>query len=194
MSFEILPPAAIEELLPSLRRISDSWLASKATGEKRFSIGYFSPRYLRNFPLAIVRAGGVPAAFANLWTTDTRAELAVDLMRFAPEAPPGTMDYLFLELISWGREHGYGWLNLGMAPLSGLDRHPLAPAWHRVGNFIFRHGEHFYNFEGLRRYKAKFDPHWEPKYLIARGGIALPRVLMDVSVLIAGGVRELFAA
>ncbi|MDE2053011.1 MAG: DUF2156 domain-containing protein, partial [Gammaproteobacteria bacterium] len=92
------------------------------------------------------------------------------------------------------RDHGYLWFNLGMAPLSGLDRHPLAPAWHRVGNFVFRHGEHFYNFEGLRRYKAKFDPHWEPKYLIARGGIALPRVLMDISVLIAGGVKELFAA
>lgn len=104
------------------------------------------------------------------------------------------MDFLFVELMLWGRDQGYRWLNLGMAPLSGLDRHPLAPAWHRVGNFVFRHGEHFYNFEGLRRYKAKFDPHWEPKYLIARGGIALPRVLMDVSVLIAGGVRELFVA
>ena len=65
---------------------------------------------------------------------------------------------------------GYRWFNLGMAPLSGLEAHPLAPAWHRVGNFIFRHGEHFYNFEGLRRYKAKFDPAWEPRYLVARGG------------------------
>ncbi|HEV2271011.1 MAG TPA: bifunctional lysylphosphatidylglycerol flippase/synthetase MprF [Steroidobacteraceae bacterium] len=194
LSFEIIPPAGIGELLPDLQRVSDAWLASKATGEKRFSVGYFSAQYLRNFPLAVVRADGAPVAFANLWTTDTRAELAVDLMRFGPAAPPGTMDFLFVELMGWGRDQGYGWLNLGMAPLSGLDRHPLAPAWHRVGNFIFRHGEHFYNFEGLRRYKAKFDPHWEPKYLIARGGIALPRVLMDVSVLIAGGVKELFAA
>ncbi len=72
-------------------------------------------------------------------------------------------------------------------------RIPLAPAWHRVGNFVFRHGEHFYNFEGLRRYKTKFDPVWEPKYLVARGGIALPRVLVDVSLLIAGGMKELFA-
>jgi phosphatidylglycerol lysyltransferase len=193
-TFEIVPAAGSDELMPQLQRISDAWLASKATGEKRFSVGYFSPQYLRQFPLVVVRAGGAPVAFANLWTTDTRAELAVDLMRFGSEAPPGAMDFLFVELMSWGREQGYGWLNLGMAPLSGLDRHPLAPAWHRVGNFVFRHGEHFYNFEGLRRYKAKFDPHWEPKYLIARGGIALPRVLMDVSVLIAGGVKELFAA
>jgi phosphatidylglycerol lysyltransferase len=192
LTFEILPADHIDDaLICDLQRISDTWLASKATGEKRFSVGYFSPQYLRRFPLAVVRAAGAPVGFANLWATDTRAELAVDLMRFGTGAPAGTMDYLFVELMSWGRGQGYRWLNLGMAPLSGLDRHPLAPAWHRVGNFVFRHGEHFYNFDGLRRYKAKFDPHWEPKYLIARGGIALPRVLMDVSVLIAGGVREL---
>ncbi|MBV8343218.1 MAG: DUF2156 domain-containing protein, partial [Gammaproteobacteria bacterium] len=116
----------------------------------------------------------------------------VDLMRFGADAPRGAMDYLFIELMLWAQRAGYRWFNLGMAPLSGLEAHPLAPAWHRVGNFIFRHGEHFYNFEGLRRYKSKFAPEWEPRYLAARGGIALPRVLVDVSVLIARGMKELF--
>ncbi len=192
-SFEVVPPQAVDALLPQLREISDAWLTAKLTGEKRFSVGAFSGEYLRQFPVALVRAAGVPAAFANLWTTETRAELSVDLMRFGPDAPRGAMDYLFTELMLWGRQQGYRWFNLGMAPLSGLESHPLAPAWHRVGNFIFRQGEHFYNFEGLRRYKAKFDPSWEPRYLVARGGLALPRVLVDVSVLIAGGVKELFA-
>jgi phosphatidylglycerol lysyltransferase len=192
-SFEVVPAEQVEALLPRLQGISDAWLTSKSTGEKRFSVGSFSAQYLRQFPLAIVRAEGVPAAFANLWTTSSKAELSVDLMRFGPDAPRGSMDYMFIELMLWGRSQGYGWFNLGMAPLSGLEAHPLAPAWHRVGNFIFRHGEHFYNFDGLRRYKMKFDPVWEARYLAARGGIALPRVLMDVSVLIAGGVKELFA-
>ncbi len=192
-SFEVVPPEGVEALLPELQRVSDAWLAAKSTGEKRFSVGAYSPRYLRQFPLAVVRAEGALAGFANLWTTGTKAELSVDLMRFGPDAPRGTMDYLFIELMLWGRRAGYRNFNLGMAPLSGLEAHPLAPAWHRVGNFIFRHGEHFYNFEGLRRYKAKFDPTWEPRYLVARGGIALPRVLIDVSTLIAGGVKELFA-
>ncbi|MBV8784318.1 MAG: bifunctional lysylphosphatidylglycerol flippase/synthetase MprF, partial [Gammaproteobacteria bacterium] len=191
--FEVVPPGAVHALLPELQRISDAWLANKSTGEKRFSVGAFSPAYLEQFPIAVVRSEGEPAAFANLWTTDTKEELSVDLMRFAPEAPRGAMDYLFIELMLWGRAAGYRWFNLGMAPLAGLETHPLAPAWHRVGNFIFRHGEHFYNFEGLRRYKAKFDPAWEARYLAARGGIALPRVLVDVSVLIAGGMKELFA-
>ncbi|MGH8294563.1 MAG: bifunctional lysylphosphatidylglycerol flippase/synthetase MprF, partial [Steroidobacteraceae bacterium] len=194
LAFEVVTPARIDELMPDLQRISDAWLASKATGEKRFAMGYFSPQYLRNFPLAVVRAGGAPAGFANLWTTDTRAELAIDLMRFGPGLPAGTMDFLLTELMSWGRDEGYRWLNLGMVPLSGLDRHPLAPAWHSVGNFVFRHGEHFLGFKRLRQYKARFNPRWEPKYLIARGGIALPRVLMDVSVLIGGGGKEPLAA
>ncbi|MBV9619562.1 MAG: bifunctional lysylphosphatidylglycerol flippase/synthetase MprF [Gammaproteobacteria bacterium] len=193
-SFEVVAPGEpVRALLPALQRISDAWLATKSTGEKRFSVGSFSPRYLEQFPVAVVRAEGELAAFANLWTTDTHEELSVDLMRFAAEAPRGAMDYLFIELMLWGRSAGYRWFNLGMAPLSGLETHPLAPAWHRVGNFIFRHGEHFYNFEGLRRYKAKFEPVWEARYLAARGGIALPRVLVDVSVLIAGGMKELFA-
>jgi phosphatidylglycerol lysyltransferase len=192
-TFEVVPPAALDPLMPVLGRISDAWLASKSTGEKRFSVGAFRPEYVRQFPVALVRSQGEPAAFANLWTTGTKCELSVDLMRFDPDAPRGAMDYLFTELMLWGRAQDYRWFNLGMAPLSGLESHPLAPAWHRVGNFIFRHGEHFYNFEGLRRYKAKFDPAWEPRYLVARGGIALPRVLVDVSVLIAGGMKELFA-
>jgi phosphatidylglycerol lysyltransferase len=192
-SFEVIPPEQVPEMMPKLKRVSDLWLAGKSVAEKGFSVGAFSERYLRNFPIALVRSEGTPSAFANIWPTGTREELSVDLMRFAPDAPRGAMDYLFVELMKWGRGQGYHWFNLGMAPLAGLERHPLAPAWHRVGNFVFRHGEHFYNFEGLRRYKAKFDPTWEPKYLVAPGGAALPRILIDVSVLIAGGVKELFA-
>ncbi|MEJ1961917.1 MAG: bifunctional lysylphosphatidylglycerol flippase/synthetase MprF [Gammaproteobacteria bacterium] len=192
-SFEIVPPEQVPALLPALKKISDTWLADKSTAEKRFSVGAFTERYVCNFPIALVRTEGTPSAFANLWPSGTRDELSIDLMRFGPDAPPGAMDYLFTELMLWARAEGFRWFNLGMAPLAGLERHPLAPAWHRVGNFVFRHGEHFYNFDGLRRYKAKFDPVWEPRYLVAPGGVALPRILIDVSVLIAGGMKELFA-
>jgi len=61
-------------------------------------------------------------------------------------------------------------------------------AWHRFGTFLYRHGEHFYNFRGLRRYKEKFDPVWTPLYLASPGGVALPAILIDVAALIAGGL------
>lgn len=191
-SFEVLQPAQLEAVLPELRRVSDGWLEEKATAEKGFSVGYFEESYVRQFPVAVVRTDGAVSAFATLWVTDDHEEISVDLMRFASDAPRAAMDYLFVELLLWAQQAGYQWLNIGMSPLSGLEKHPLAPAWHRVGNFVFRYGEHFYNFEGLRRYKMKFNPTWEPKYLVAPGGIALPRILLDVSVLIAGGMKELF--
>jgi phosphatidylglycerol lysyltransferase len=191
--FEVLQPQQLPPVLPKLQAISDAWLEDKAVAEKSYSVGAFSRDYVSNFPVAVVRNGQDPVAFASLWIAGTGDEIAVDLMRFGPDAPRGAMDFLFVELMLWGRAQGYRWLNLGMAPLAGLERHPLAPAWHRVGSFVFRYGEHFYNFDGLRRYKAKFNPVWESKYLASPGGLALPRVLLDISVLISGGVKELFA-
>ena len=54
---------------------------------------------------------------------------------------------------------------------------------------MFRHGEHFYNFEGLRAYKQKFHPAWHPKYLAVPRGLPLPSILLDVSALISGGLK-----
>jgi phosphatidylglycerol lysyltransferase len=190
-SFEIIPPENVAPLLPRLRRVSDAWLADKAAREKGFSVGSFDENYLVRLPLAVVRAESEIVAFANLWPTATREELSVDLMRFSAEAPPSTMDYLFTELMLWGQAQGYRWFNLGMAPLSGLENRALAPLWHRVGSFLYRHGESFYNFEGLRRFKEKFNPRWEPRYLASAGGMRLPRALLDISTLISGGFKEL---
>ena len=65
--------------------------------------------------------------------------------------------------------------------------------WNRVGNAIFVRGEHFYNFEGLRNYKAKFQPVWEPLYLVSPGGLALGQVLLDLAALNSGGVKGIVA-
>ena len=175
-------------LLPRLREISDEWLGDKNTREKRFSLGSFEPDYLSRTPIAVVRHEDRIVAFANLWAPDPREELSVDLMRYATDAPSGVMDFLFIEILLWGRAQGYQWCDLGMAPLAGLERHRLAPLWSRMGALVFAHGEQFYNFQGLRSFKDKFDPVWEPRYLAVPGGLALARVLTDVAGLISGGV------
>ncbi len=190
-SFEIVTPPIATELLQQLAPVSQDWLTTKSAHEKRFSVGYFQPEYLQNFPIALVRRHGEIVAFANLWPTANRHEISVDLMRYGAHAPSGIMDYLFVEAILWAKGQGYQWFNLGMAPLSGLEQHYLAPAWHRIDNFVFDVGGHFYNFEGLRRYKEKFQPVWEPRYLAAPGGLALPWVLLDVATVIAGGRKEI---
>jgi len=187
--FEIIPAEKIHDVIPALRGISDSWLQEKNTREKGFSLGFFNEKYIENCPAAVVRKGDKLLAFANIWAGSEKDELSVDLMRYLPDAPNGVMDYLFIKTILWGQSEGYKWFNIGMAPLSGLQDHTLAPLWNRLGSFIYRHGENFYNFQGLRQYKEKFEPRWEPKYIAAPGGLRLPQILTNLASLISGGLK-----
>lgn len=192
-TFEIVPREGVPALLPELRAISDAWLEEKRTREKHFSIGFYDEHYLRRYAIAIVRHQGRLVAFANLWEGAQREELSIDLMRYVNGGHKGVMDYLFTQLMLWGATQGYRWFDLGVAPLSGLESHPLAPLWHRVGQVIFTHGDFFYNFEGLRQYKQKFEPVWEPRYLVYPGGWLLPRILLDAATLVSGGIKGLVA-
>lgn len=181
---EIVPAAEIGRLLPELKRVSDSWLAARGGGEKGFSLGFWSEDYLRHYDHAIVRHQGQVVAFANIWKSANNHEYSVDLMRHTPDAPPGMMDLLFISLMERAKAEGFRWFNLGMAPLSGLPEHRLANLWSRIGSLVFRHGQRFYNFSGLRSFKSKFKPDWRPRYLAYPGG-TLPKVLVDVTTLIA---------
>ena len=191
--FEVAPASATPGLLPELRTVSDAWLAAKGAREKKFSLGYFNKAYLGDYPMALVRQGGKIVAFANIWGCDGREELSVDLMRFAPGAPTSVMEYLYIMLMLWGREQGCQWFNLGMAPFSGLERHSLAPTWARLGGLLYSHGGQLYNFQGLRRFKDKFDPVWESKYLACPGGTVPPRVLANIATLVSGGMSGVIA-
>jgi phosphatidylglycerol lysyltransferase len=182
-SFEIIPVSDVSRRMDELQRVSDAWLAEKNAAEKGFSLGSFQPDYIARSPVAIIHRMGKILGFSNLWLGAGKEEFSIDLMRYVEEAPSGVMEYLFTELMLWGRKEGYQWFNLGMAPLSGLESHSLAPLWSRFGNLVFRHGEHFYNFQGLRQYKEKFHPHWRPRYLASPGGLALPQILTDTATL-----------
>jgi len=191
-TFRIVPAAFVPGVMDQLRAVSDDWLHEKAGGEKAFSLGFFEPGYVQRFPVAVVERQGRIQAFANVWPGPGKLELSVDLMRYHKDAPKGVMEALFVHLLRWGQQQGYRWFVLGMAPLSGFERSPVAPLWTRLGSFLYQHGERLYNFQGLRAYKDKFNPMWQPHYLAYPGGLALPRILADVAALIAGGYRKIF--
>ena len=135
---------------------------------------------------------GRTVAFSNLWLGAKKEELSIDLMRFGSEAPHSVMDYLFVKVMLWGKQQGYNWFNMGMAPLAGLENRMLAPLWNRLGSFVYRHGENFYQFQGLRQYKEKFTPEWRPKYLASPGGLVLAQILTNLATLLSGGVKGIF--
>ena len=187
LSFSIVPKEEVPPILPQLRAVSDDWLAIKSGSEKRFALGYFDDDYMRCFDCAVVRKGAEIVAFANILHGAQKHEMSIDLMRYRPKVSSVMMDFLFAELLVNAKEEGFHWFDLGAAPLAGLADHPLATSWNRIGTMIYQHGEEFYHFEGLRSFKEKFGPVWGPNYLACPGGLAVPRVLFDVTALISGG-------
>jgi len=190
--FRILAPEEVAAEVDQLAAVSEQWLREKAGSEKGFSLGFFDREYLARLPVAVLEREGKIVAFANLWPGHDRHELSVDLMRYGAEAPNTAMEGLLVHILLWGKAQGYHWFSLGMAPLSGFELSPSAPFWNRLGTFLFEHGGALYNFQGLRAYKEKFSPVWEPRYLAYPGGLRLPRILADVSALVAGGYRRIF--
>jgi phosphatidylglycerol lysyltransferase len=190
-SFEVLTPDQARAEIGQLRIISDAWLGHHAGGDKSFSMGGFEPRYVAEFPCAVVRVHARIVAFATIWTTADRSSFSMDLMRYDNDAPKNVMDYLFVELLQWGRTEGYSAFEFGMAPLAGLEDRPLAPIMSRVGRLLFERGEELYNFRGVRRYKDKYDPVWQPRYIAAPHKWAIPILLADVGLLSSGGVSGL---
>ncbi|HEX8232516.1 MAG TPA: phosphatidylglycerol lysyltransferase domain-containing protein [Caulobacteraceae bacterium] len=188
---EVLPPGSAAALEGELRAVSDAWLRGRRASEKAFSLGRFDVGYLNRVPLAVVKAQGRIAAFANLLPAPARSEVAVDLMRHAPDAPKLAMDFLFLGAIEWASAEGFARFNLGMTPLAGLDDRRLAPAFARVGAFVFEEGGALYGFRSLRAFKAKFGPDWEPVFMAAAPGVPMTWALLDVALLTSGGWRGL---
>lgn len=192
LRFRVVDPGEVPALLPAVRAVSDDWLASRGKGEKGFSLGFFDAGYMRRFPLAVVESGRGVEAFATVWPGPDGRELSVDLMRYRGDAPKNVMEALLLHLMLWGKARGFARFGLGMAPLSGLEMSAVAPAWTRVGTWLFESGDStFYNFQGLRLYKEKFHPAWEPRYLAWPGGMNLPRITADVSLLVGRGYRRI---
>jgi phosphatidylglycerol lysyltransferase len=190
LSFEVIAAPHVAEILGPLRAISNAWLQSHNTREKNFSLGAFRDAYVVRQPVAVVRKEQRIVAFATLMAPQVlRIEAAIDLMRQQPDAPPGTMDFLFANMMLHCQRQGYQRFGLGMAPMSGMEQHQLASRWHRFGRMMFQHGERFYNFRGLRSFKDKFDPEWEARYLIAEGGLAPVLTFSDVAALINGGLK-----
>lgn len=164
MHFDVLQPPFDAELLADLKNISDKWLEGR--GERGFSMGYFDEAYLNRAPVAVVKDGaGEIIAFANLMPVYKEGWATIDLMRYDPEhAPPGTMDFIFLNLFSYFKEEGKIAFDLGMAPLAnvGINEHSFLQE--KLAYFVFKFGNALYSFEGLRSFKGKYADRWEPKY------------------------------
>jgi phosphatidylglycerol lysyltransferase len=188
LTFEYFAPPISSACMEEIEAISREWLEGRAGDEKGFSVAAFSARFLAGQGLGLVRANGKPVAFASVMTTNVKREVSVGVMRSSRTASAYTMEFLFTRLILTLKELNFDFLSLGVAPLSGLRTEPLCSRWHWLGAQIWKHGDRFYNFKGLRTFKNKFNPDWQPRYLAASGTLGPFVALADAAALIAAGL------
>lgn len=187
--FRVLEEMEAKTAFPRLEEISEQWLKSKQGHEKGFSLGFFDEKYMKYFRIAVVERNGEIQAFANIWTSSEKNEVSLDMMRYMDKAPADTMEFLFLSSMLWAREEGFAYFDLGMAPLSGVTGGAHGSLWGRTAEILYQYGNTFYNFQGLRHYKEKYKPIWEPRYVAVPHELSLPSVLAAAAMLISKGPK-----
>jgi phosphatidylglycerol lysyltransferase len=183
LTFELLSPQQVRQHREVMGEISKRWLAGHSAAERRFSVAAFEPRFIEAQSAALACLHGQPQAFVTFMTTDLQTEATIGLMRQVPGVPPCTMEFMFTRLALELKAQGFKALSLGMAPLAGIARTPLSSRWHRIAALLWEHGGAIYNFRGLRSFKNKFRPTWEPRYLAASGAIGPFISLAEVAAL-----------
>ncbi len=85
-----------------------------------------------------------------------------DVLR-QPDAPAGTADLLVVEALTHLAADGAKCATLGTSPLAREGEQAVVCGHRLIAGMIQKAAkrlERFYNFEGLRRFKAKFVPSW----------------------------------
>jgi lysylphosphatidylglycerol synthetase-like protein (DUF2156 family) len=178
-TFEVLRAPIGEPALAELEEVSDAWLRDGSHRERAFSLGAFTRAYAGICDVAIVRApSGRIEAFANLIPSYNSGQGNFDMMRRRTDAPDGAMDFLFVGLIGHFRRRGLSGMNLGLAPLANIQGSGVVPAALRL---LYARAGGAFNFQGLRAYKEKWKPAWEPRYLVYRSDVQLPAMAIAVA-------------
>ena len=184
-----------ESVFAGMKRISAAWLHARHTrNQMGFSMGRFPTDWSSDLlTAAALTADGEVQAFVT-WTPLYAGDgWTLDTMRRAVEAVPGTMEYLIAASVEWAQMRGYRHMSLSLAPLSCLGNElkdlttaPPSRRWRisssarllqRTGGYLHRRGLLLGNYRSLSFFKQKFQPVWEPRYLVVEDVSTLPRVL-----------------
>ncbi len=151
--------------LQKIKSVSDDWLVDTGRSEIIFSQGMFDWEELKQQTLITVENSEEKVvAFLNIIPDYAKGESTYDLLRKTKDAPNGVMDYILVEMFSHLKSEGFGTVNLGFAPMSGL-KDPTKFS-EKSMKFAYEKLRNFAHYKGMREYKEKFATVWYNKYLV----------------------------
>ncbi len=175
-------PPIKDGTIQKLKSVSDEWLQDTGRSEIIFSQGMFRWDEIKYQTILTVDSPEEKiVAFLNIIPDFSPGEATFDLIRKTKDAPNGIMDFMMIELINYLKRENYKLLNIGFAPMSGLnDPHSFTE---KSMKFAYEKIRSFSHYKGLREYKEKFEPEWHNKYLIFQHDfdlVQIPSILTKV--------------
>lgn len=188
---------------PLLRECLKAWLGSKGLPPLHFVIEPETLERLENRRIFVAEHADGVAAFLVLSPIPGRNGWLTEQFPHHPSAPNGTVELMMDTAIRALGDDGFEYVTLGLSPLSKRARiEPFDnPVWLRILlAWMRKHGQRFYNFDGLDAFKSKLTPeYWEPVFAISNERSFSGSTLYSIALaftdnkpfkVIAGGLRK----
>jgi phosphatidylglycerol lysyltransferase len=181
ITFRLFDTPVPDDMIAQAQVVTDSWL-SLGRRERTFTLGRFEEEYVRHTPMmAVFDASGTMQAFANIIPSYAPNTATIDMMRHRKDAPHGVMDFLFLKLFEYNRAEGFHYFSLGSTPIITPDPGEKAALEERAFYQLTNYLDWMFSMRGLRQYKEKFATIWEPRYLVYRHRLDMPRFIQAIN-------------
>ncbi len=120
---------------------------------------------------------------------------SLDLMRRTPDAPPGVMELILVRALERFRSSGAQIVNLGLVALADTCQE-MTPGQRYLISGVFDRLHLLEGRESLFKFKQKFHPSWQSRYLVISSTLALPQIALAILRLrnySGGGVARLMS-
>lgn len=167
------------------------WLETRGLPPLHFLVEPDTLARLEDRRLYVATRGEVVVAFLLASPVPARGGWLIEQIIRGNAAPNGTAELLIDAAMRALAAEGSRYVTLGLSPLS---RHARAasratPIWLRaILRLVRAHARRFYDFEGLDRFKSKFEPdRWEEIVAVAEGPRFPPRALWAIAAAFSQG-------
>ncbi len=137
-------------------------------------------------------ADGQPMAF-NQYVPATEVDgFSLDLMRRTsdPDAPNGLTDFVIIETLQWMAERGLRGLGLNFATMRAVVAGEAGQGpWTSLERSVLHRFSETLQIESLWHFNQKYDPRWNPRYVVT--GPFLPLARSSLAIARAEAVTEI---
>jgi len=145
-------------------------------------------------------ADGRPMAFNQYVPAAQVDGYSLDLMRRTndPDAPNGLTDFVIIETLQWMAERGLRGLGLNFATMRAVVAGESGSGpWSSLERNVLHHFSETLQIESLWHFNQKYDPVWNPRYVVtgpflplARSGLAIARAEAVTEIPVVGGLLK----